>query len=88
MCKTTDWSVISCSIEEHQEISIMELMKMWIDSFLNEMELRSQCVINSIRPKHCLLHFYLTRECEKCNQHLDIHSREVSFPSQPYDDSL
>eukprot|EP00731_Ephydatia_muelleri_P025839 Em0017g922a len=62
VCETTDWSVISCSVEEHQEISIMELMKMWIDSFLNEME-----------GPHV--------ECEKCNQHLDIHSREVSFPS-------
>ena len=79
MCETTDWSVISCSVAEHQEISIMELMKMWIDSFLNEME--GSCVINSICPKHCLLQFFLARECEKCNQHLDIHSREVSFPS-------
>ena len=45
MCETTDWSVISCSVEEHQEICIMELMKMWIDSFLNEME-GPPCVIN------------------------------------------
>ena len=53
---------------------------MWIDSFLNEME-GPPCVIISICPKHCLLHFYLAKECEKCNQHLGIHSREVSFPS-------
>ena len=35
MYETTDRSVISCSVEEHQEISIVELM---IDLFLNEME--------------------------------------------------
>ena len=33
--ETTDRSVISCSVEEHRKISIVELM---IDSFLNEME--------------------------------------------------
>ena len=78
MCETTDRSVKSCSVEEHQEISIMELMKMWIDPFLNEMKVRSPSVINSICPKHCLLYFYLAQDVY---QHLDARSQEVSFPS-------
>ena len=75
MCETTDWSIISCTVEEHQERSIMEMMKISMDSFLNGME-GPPCVNLS----QALFVKFLSL-CERCNQHVDIRSREVSFPS-------